>query len=432
MADLWQGYVPQTYDANTQGMRDPTAAPASALASGLNAAARPAAAAPANGVATAANNTSAGVNPQGAQYSWGDMDPTKNRYNFNLDTNGWTNAGNMLYRYGYDANQDSNRIQVSGGNGQETNFNRVYGWMNYLAKANGLSDISQASPEMAARFMDVAVGRLKTDYMNTDASGASWQRSGFAGFDQRAAANRHDNVVPGVTPPAAPGTTGTPAPGTSSTTPPSTPPVASQPLPPGYQGQGGGSSQLTPAQKMALASDPNQAYRYMMNQIGYNPDAPGLLGNFLQKRFQPLLEARMAAGGLEGATVGADGQMQSNYMDSIDQLINGFGGAAMGKTGGGNFFGDMATIGNNAARNAAPVLGQLKDQSQAMQYLQQLGSLRYAGANPLIQQAGADVMQAGQNAYQDNAFNNELAGRNIDPFTQWLQSQSKYRGIYGV
>jgi hypothetical protein len=185
---------------------------------------------------------------------------------------------------------------------------------------------------------------------------------------------------------------------------------------------GGG---LTAAQKMALGADPDQAYRYMMQQLGYNPDAPGLLGNFLQKRFQPLLEARMAASGLES------GDNTAGYLDTIDQIIKGFGGGMVSSGGGNDFFQQLAATGNRAAGGAQPYLDSLKDQSQAMQYLNQIASLRFAGANPLIQQSGADVADRSNKAYQDLSFNTELRGQNIDPFTQWLMTQPQYRGIFG-
>lgn len=389
----------------------------------------------------------------------GGWDGSKNKYSFNLNTKAWTNPGNMLYMYGYNQAKDGAKIPTAQGN--ETEFNRVYAFMNAVARANGVSDISQAPEALQKYAMNYAVGRLKTDYFNSDPTGNGWRNSAFAGFDanQNAPGGMNPTSAPAPQRPplqidpntgAATHTPGAPGVIEDSTNPfppgtaahdayekgharPGTTPGA--PLPPGYQGTGGGGGNLTPAQRMALASDPNQAYRYMMQQIGYNPDAPGLLGRFLEQRFKPLLEARMAASGLEGASA-QDGQLSSSYMDRIGETIGDFGAGAFGRGGnlggGGGFFQNLTNLGNSAAHNASGVLGELKDQSQAMQYLQQLGSLRYAGANPLVQQSAADVMQRGQNRYQDYAFNNELAGKNIDPFTRWLLEQSQYRGIYGL
>jgi hypothetical protein len=222
--------------------------------------------------------------------------------------------------------------------------------------------------------------------------------------------------APAATQPAAPGLTN---------------PVTQQPVDYQHGVNTGVSAQgTTAAQRMALASDPQQAFRYAMQQAGLNPDAPGLLGNFLKKRFQPLLEARMAAAGVGN---------NSNYMDTIDSVIRDFGLGLMGKGGGGgsmpggDFYGGLAGIANQAQQQGGDYLNNLSDQSQAMQYLQQLGSLRFAGANPLVAQSAADVMERTRNQYQDTAFQNELAGRNIDPFTRYLQSQNPftYRTIYG-
>lgn len=48
-------------------------------------------------------------------------------------------------------------------------------------------------------------------------------------------------------------------------------------------------------------------------------------------------------------------------------------------------------------------------------------------------QSAADVMERTRNQYQDEAFQNELAGRNINPFVQYLQTQNPftYRTIFG-
>jgi hypothetical protein len=199
-------------------------------------------------------------------------------------------------------------------------------------------------------------------------------------------------------------------------------PVVTQPNPTPVTGGGSG---LTAAQKAELAADPAQAYRYMMQQLGYSPDAPGMLGNFLRQKFQPLLEARMAAEGLNNG-----GPENASYLDQIDQIVGGFGSGLAAK--GGNFFGEQAAFAKQAAGSARPYLDQLSDQSQAVKYLNQLASLQYAGVNPLIQQATADQLTRAGNQYGDYSFAFEGPGLgNIDPFTQWLMQQQNYRGIFG-
>jgi hypothetical protein len=158
----------------------------------------------------------------------------------------------------------------------------------------------------------------------------------------------------------------------------------------------------------------------MMQQLGFDPSAPGLLGKFLKQQFQPLLEARMAAAGVGD---------NAHYMDTLDSTIRDFGGGLFQK--GGNFYGNLANIGTQAAQQGAGYLNQLTDQDQAQQYLQQLGMLRFAGNNPLVQQAMADQMQRANQDYQDLSLNQELNGQNIDPFQQWLLGQSRYRSIFG-
>lgn len=179
---------------------------------------------------------------------------------------------------------------------------------------------------------------------------------------------------------------------------------------------------LNAAQKQALSDDPNQAFRYMMQQLGYNLDAPGMLAGYMKKRFAPLLQARLAA-----SSVGDN----SNYLDQIDQTINGFGGGLFDKAAGGNFYQNLRQTGEQAAQQGMGYINSLQDQEQAQQYLSQLGVLRYAGANPLIQQAQADQMDRAKNQYNDLAFNNELAGKNIDPYIEWLRQQQQYRGLFG-
>ena len=98
---------------------------------------------------------------------------------------------------------------------------------------------------------------------------------------------------------------------------------------------------------------------------------------------------------------------------------------------GGNFFGNLRNIANQAAQQGAPFLNNLQNQEQAMQYLQQLGQLRYAGGNPLVAQSVADEMRRGMESYQDESFAREGAGQNLDPFQKWLLQQSSYRSIFG-
>lgn len=231
------------------------------------------------------------------------------------------------------------------------------------------------------------------------------------GFNTDAAGNP-------VAAPAAPGQPGS-QPGTpGAQPPPTTPPAPVQP-PQAPQVPGAPGSGLTAAQKAMLSDDPNQAYRYAMQQQGYNVDAPGLLGGYLKSRFKPLLEAAMAA-----SEVGDN----SNYMDNIGNTINSFGSGLFQQ--GGDFYGNLRQQGQQALGNAGGYLNALTDQSQAQQYLNQLGMLRYAGSNGLVQQAMADEMGRAGNQYNDYAFQEEGAGRNINTYLEWLR-RNRYAGLFG-
>lgn len=296
--------------------------------------------------------------------------------------------------------------------GMESDTDRVYRWTNDILRNMGYAGGENAPPELRTRIFLANVERLKQDYQNLN---LDWNTSAFANMDQQvrltvASGGSGGGTMPGTgtggTTPGTGGGTGGggAAPGTTPTT-----------------NTGGTGSGLNAAQAGVLSRDPALAYRYMMQQLGYDPSAPGLLGKFLKQQFQPLLEARMAA-----ANVSDD----ASYLDTLDNTIKDFGSGLFQK--GGNFYGNLANIGNQAAQQGAGYLNQLKDQEQAQQYLQQLGMLRYAGTNPLIQQAMADEMRRANETYQDLSFNTEAGqSKNIDPFQQWLLGQSRYRSIFG-
>lgn len=294
--------------------------------------------------------------------------------------------------------------------GMESDVDRVYRHTNDILRSMGYAGGENAPPELRTQIFLANVERLKQDYKNLN---LDWNTSDFANMDNQ--------VRAAVGAPSTGLNNGTPTNGNGQPVDPVTGQPTSNTGTPQTTQTPGANGGMTAAQKLALSQDPAMAYRYMMQQMGYNPSAPGLLGNFLKQKFQPLLEARLAA-----SNVGAG---DGSYMDTIDQTIRDFGGGAFQK--GGNFFGNLANIGNQAAQQGAGFLNGLQDQEQAQQYLQQLGMLRYAGSNPLIQQSMGDEMRRANEAYQDLAFNNELSGQNIDPFQQWLLGQSRYKSIFG-
>lgn len=331
---------------------------------------------------------------------------TRGRFGWGIGA-GDTTTGGVRMLTSYNGQQDLARWSYAQ-NQNESSWEHLDRMTQDLMKNFGMSK------------QDAADEALRQMYAVFTAQGGDWSKTGFG-------------AVPGIGPAQGQqaGQAQQPAPGTGSGGPAAQQPTAQQPvttpavaptqgLPDGYQGTNAGNTgSLTAAQRLVLSNDPNQAYRYMMQQLGVNPDAPGLLGKFLQQKFQPLLEARMAASGVGN---------NQNYMDTIDQVINSFGGGLFQK--GGNFFGDLANVGNQAVQQGAGYLNNLQDQQQAMQYLQQLGQLQYAGSNPLIQQAMADQMKRSFNAYNDLSFNQEGAGKNISPFEEWLLGQPRYKGIF--
>ena len=195
--------------------------------------------------------------------------------------------------------------------------------------ASGLLADIEASPiapvlveSCPTRIFLANVERLKQDYQNLN---LDWNTSAFANMDQQvrltvASGGSGGGTMPGTgtggTTPGTGGGTGGggAAPGTTPTT-----------------NTGGTGTGTNAAQNLALSKDPALAYRYMMQQLGFDPSAPGLLGKFLKQQFQPLLEARMAAAGVGD---------NAHYMDTLDSTIRDFGGGLFQK--GGNFYGNLA------------------------------------------------------------------------------------------
>jgi hypothetical protein len=68
------------------------------------------------------------------------------------------------------------------------------------------------------------------------------------------------------------------------------------------------------------------------------------------------------------------------------------------------------------------------------QYLNQLATLKYAGANPMIQQSIADTLQRGQEQYDYNRpFDQMNGGKSLgDPYLEWLRRNPAYNRYLGV
>lgn len=311
------------------------------------------------------------------------------------------------------------------GANSETNRARVWRWTLDNLRAQGL-DPGKADQAMVNQYYLNNIGRLRQDYQ---ANGFDWNRSGFSGYDkflQTDPANMPGGPRP--TDPAGnpidPSTVGEKKPNTS-------PPVKNPGLPtpnPALAGQPGVNGGLSGAGAAELSGDPHLAYLWMMRQLGFDPTAPSRFGSFLQKRFEPLLSARLAASQVQGG-----GDKGTTYLGSIGDVINSFGGGLFQQ--GGDFFGEQRDIANQALGNqgTASFLGGIQEQSQVEQYLNQLATLKYAGANPMIQQSIADTLQRGQDLYDQSAFDQMNSGKGAgDPYLTWLRNNPLYNKYLGV
>lgn len=392
-----------------------------------------------NPAATAANNGAAAAAAAAGQ------DDSWNQYYNATPQGGWGNvrAGTMFTAQGhvipvdYNAAADTFRSGVNGT--QENAMRRAIRWATDMVRQGITSNFQNA--------LNFAMAQLSSDWQRgqrglqqdwVPGTNLGWDATKFRYNDP---GERYNDAIdyskptrtmgadglgvnslpgqPGVTGnPATPGTTGQPStPGATSTPGTATGTNAFGQTVTAHDGGG-----VTAAQRMALAQDPDTAYRFMLRNMGMNPDAPGLFGRFLKSQFQDLLSAYT-------------GQVGSNdpaAVDNIDGLINQFGQGLFqrGNTG---FFGGLRNTAGAALNNPGNIdsLNNLTDQSQAMKWMQQNAMLANAGSGQLQAQAAADVLRRATNLYGDYSFNEEGAGRNIDPFQRWLMSQgNQYRGIF--
>jgi hypothetical protein len=321
-------------------------------------------------------------------------------------------------------------------NGQaENSVNRVWRWTLDDLRRQGMDPGSADRGTVQAAYLN-NVARLRRDIEAPDnaARGLTWQNSGLQGYDRFL---QQPNLTGGP-PPVDP--KGNPLP-----PPPPTDPNAGRPKTntqngglgagqpnnnaPNNPGLGGGqpltnygSAGLNAAQAGALADDPDQAYQFMLRQLGMDPNVPGYFSKFLKQKFAPLLQARLAAQALGNG--GDPGGGNGQYLDNIGGNIGEFGKEAFAT--GGNFFQNQTSIANQALQNAQPYLSGLTDQDQVKGYLDQLNTLAYAGANPLIQQSLADTITRGYDQYKYDSFNKLVPGQQGDPYLEWLKNNAKY------
>lgn len=339
--------------------------------------------------------------------------------------NPWiTYDGNKVDGY-YNAALDKS-VWQNGSNAEDSRA-RVWRWTLDDLRARGISNPGGADPSVVREAYLNNVARLRRDIEAPDnaARGLTWQGSGFAGYDKYLATpsgtgetgQPDPKLPPAVVNPPPTKTPGTPTPTPDPTRNPDGTPKTAPATNPGL---GGGSGGLSGAGSAAVADDPELAYEYMLRQMGLDPNISGYFSKFLHDKFSPLLQARLAASQVQGG--GAQG---GAYLDQLGGTIGGFGQNLFQQ--GGNFYGNMNDVAQQALHGGAlDYLGGLKDQDQVKGYLDQLQTLAYAGANPLVQQSLADTIDRGYSNYKWDSLMRMNSGQQEDPYIQWLRNNAKY------
>lgn len=384
--------------------------------------------------------------------------------------NAWANYNrpdeNPMFNFSqdpyYNAQQDQQKWDLAQtGPQSEDNRSRVWRWTLDDLRARGL-DPGKADQATVNQLFLSNVGRLHRDYQ---ASGFDWNRSGFAGYDKFLAQpavtqpggsrGGDQRTQPGNPNSVGPGGSNNQGAGQPGSTGPATITVSGIPYTRGADGvyrnargqtpqEAGASDQATqnviaggngqngnPGTAFGsdvLNANPDLAYQYMLRQMGWDPTIPSRFGDYLQKRFSPLLQANLAAQQVTGG-----GNQGATYLDNIQNAIRNFAQGA-GQQGG-NFFANQRDLADSVLgnQNALDYLGQISDQQQVEQYLSQLETLKYAGANPMIQQSIADTIQRGQQQYDWDAFNQVNTGQGQgDPYLTWLRNNPLYNRYLGV
>jgi len=351
-----------------------------------------------------------------------------NKFQYNIPQGFQANTN--LFQHGYDPNQDTAGIDVGRGAQTQSNLDRVYGWMNSVAKANGFSDISQMPPDKQQQAMSYAVGRLRTDSFASDPSGASWQRTGFGGYDkylvggggggQQSAAGGQQMGGGQSSQGGQPSQGGQQAGGGQF---PSGPNIltaeqaakinANNPLANVKAGQQMGGDDGQNQRNMALIGAPEFAMNKMMEAIGLAPGANNAFANSIRNTLKPQLGRFMQLQGI--------GDGQRNFMDSAETSLNEF--SARVNSGSGLFEGLQNFA--NAQKQAAFTPGSTflkNDNETQMAALSQLTALGTSGMNPLMQSAWKNYYDTA--AYESQKYDLAQLGPNNNNRTaaDWLRN----------
>lgn len=404
--DLWGGFnaTPQMNDGTTQLGGTPTQQAASTIAGAL----------PGQSAVAASGGVLA--NPAGYRLPQG-WQAEGNKYSFNVPPTKPGDPGNMLYQMGYDPTRDGAKIPSAQGNRKE--FDVVYAYMNEVAKANGIPDIAQAPPDLAAWAINYAVGRLKTDTINAQGQ-AGWANSAFAGFDRQAAQTATPGQVPvagqvgtaanstaaGVTPPATTTTPGATPPAATTAPVTSVNPVTGQTVT--ATGDSGNNQR-----NMALISDSDFALNQMMEKIGLAPGSNNAFANAIRNTLKPQLGRYMQLQGL--------GDGQANYIDNAQNSLNDFSNRV---NGGAGLFEGLNQFANQQKQAAFTPGSKFmsSDNPTQMAALSQLTALGTAGMNPLMQAAWKQYFDNASYASQSYDYGQLGPNNNNRSAADWLRN----------
>jgi hypothetical protein len=341
------------------------------------------------------------VNPYGFSYKLPtDFDPWKNMYVYSTPTQNW----------GYNQGQDQQRWDLANtGPGSETNKDRLFRWMRESLGPNGENaGLAQKQDAFAN-----AMARLRRDYQTgTNGQPLDWNRSGLQGFDQFL----DSRGIPNTSPNGGQTTIGSP-PGAIQQPVPTYNPVTRRvegvPTPSAAPPMGG---EHGTAWREYMVNNPQMAMQQALINKGLDPNRPGLLSNFILKRYTPMLEARIAA-------ESAGGGGNEDYINNIENIMQEYQNGLF--QGGGNFYAQQRGIAENALANSQDYLRELDPEKQRA-YIEQMQSLRTRGFNPMVQEAMSNVFGRDWEQFARENIASEDQGQSMAGFNDWLRNRPSW------
>lgn len=292
----------------------------------------------------------------------------------------------------YDAAADTRQWDSGRGDGTtETSRRRVWRWTLDDLKAQGL-DPGKASIDVVNRAFLANVARLHRDF---DRMGADWRQSGFKNFDRVLPAGTGGA---GGNPMDPSNGTGLPIPGGSPTT---------TPVPMGPLNSIGGEK---------LANEPELAWRYLVQQMGGDPDYEGPFSGYMKQNFAPalaaMIQARLAQTGRVPGATGAAGQAG---MDQIGNFMGEFGGML----GGNDLFTKLGGIGAQGLAAGGGLLNTASSRD-AGNFVRQMLGLTGMGNGALGQSAQQYLTNKMMNDYTMSSINSRTGESPLGKFGSYL------------